>query len=302
MARRLEAYLKSTYGYTLELGDDVDDPLADFLFDRKEGHCEQFATALTIMLRTQGIPARVAAGFFGGQRVGDRYALRAGDAHAWVEAWLGETGWITLDATPETGRGSQPPKLWAIVTDAFERLEELWRQKVLDYALMDQVTFVRNLVRPPRGSRASSADDEVRRPAPLATPRALLIGVAATMAVALAVRLLRRRQHEHPATSFLDRLEARLARASVAQSPTEPIEELSLRLTAEKHPLAPAVARASRRYLEARFGGRALSKADESALLEAIPTAKSAASSPRGSGRVASRAADPREHPSRPAE
>ena len=275
IARRLEAYLKSSYGYTLELGDDVDDPLATFLFDRKQGHCEQFATALAIMLRTQRIPARVAAGFFGGLRLGDRYALRAGDAHAWVEAWLGDAGWVTLDATPESGRRGQPPALWAALTDAFERVEELWRQKVLDYALMDQVTFVRDLVRPPRGARGSSPDDELRRPTPFTAPR-LLVVLAGVAALATLVGFLRarRRQRLHPSTTFLQRLEARLARASIAQRPTEPIEELSLRLTAEHHPLAQAVARASRRYLEARFGGRELSPGDAAALLEAIPPAR----------------------------
>ena len=88
VARMLEAHLRTRYSYTLELAGDLDAPLSDFLFTRKEGHCEHFATALAVMLRTRGIPARVTAGFFGGERINDRYMVRAGDAHAWVQAFI----------------------------------------------------------------------------------------------------------------------------------------------------------------------------------------------------------------------
>src|SRR5207245_7389083 len=66
-ARAIESYLKSNFTYTLELpGNRAPDPLVYFLFERKKGHCEYFATAMTIMLRTLGIPARVDNGFRGG--------------------------------------------------------------------------------------------------------------------------------------------------------------------------------------------------------------------------------------------
>ena len=271
-ARRVERWLKENYGYTLELAGELEDPLASFLFEEREGHCEHFATALAVMLRVLGIPARVTAGFFGGERFGNRYSVRAGDAHAWVEAWVGEAGWVTLDATPETGRGGQPTAFWAVAADAYERLEELWRSRVIDYGLMDQLGFLRDLFRPPRGTALSPAPDErsFRR-----SRRSGLwpLGAAAAVLVALslwALRRARRRKAPHPATGFLDRLEARLDRAHVARGAFEPIEVLSHRLEAERHPLAPAVSRASRRYLEARFGERAMSRAEEAALLAGI--------------------------------
>ena len=68
----------------------VRDPLADFLFVRKQGYCEYFASAMAVMLRAEGIPSRVATGFQSGyfNDVSGLYVVRASDAHAWVEAWI----------------------------------------------------------------------------------------------------------------------------------------------------------------------------------------------------------------------
>lgn len=271
IARRLEESLRSSYGYTLELGDDVPDPLAAFLFERREGHCEHFATALAVLLRSLGIPARVAAGFFGGQRLGTRYAVRAGDAHAWVEAWVGDAGWVRLDATPEEGRVARPTALWAMLSDAYERMEELWRQQVIDYGFMDQLNFVRRLVRPPR--RASQPLPLEGQTEGLRAPGTALGLAGAALAVVLVLvvaRLGRNRRPTHPATSFLERLEARLDNLQVARPPGETMEELSRRLRAEQHPLAAAVAQASQRYLEARFGGRPMTRDEERRLLAGL--------------------------------
>src|SRR5260370_9788473 len=77
-AHKIEDHLKRAYRYSLDLSD-APDPPADFLFSRKAGHCEDFATALAILLRTQGIPTRVVISFFEGARVDPQYLLRAGD-------------------------------------------------------------------------------------------------------------------------------------------------------------------------------------------------------------------------------
>jgi transglutaminase-like putative cysteine protease len=102
-ARAIERRLRAGYGYTLELPDhEVADPLAYFLFTRKKGHCEYFASAMTVMLRTAGIPARLATGFQSGvyNPITDLWLVRASDAHAWVEAWIPGRGWTTFDPTP----------------------------------------------------------------------------------------------------------------------------------------------------------------------------------------------------------
>jgi transglutaminase-like putative cysteine protease len=102
-ARAVERHLRSDYGYTLQLPDRaVADPLANFLFVRRKGHCEYFASSMAVMLRSLGIPARLATGFQSGvyNPVSGLWLLRASDAHSWVEAWIPGHGWTTFDPTP----------------------------------------------------------------------------------------------------------------------------------------------------------------------------------------------------------
>lgn len=265
VAEALEQGLKRRYAYTLELPGTVADPLADFLLVRRQGHCEDFATALAVLLRVKGIPSRVVTGFFGGERAGARYVLRGGDAHAWVEGWV-DGRWRRFDATPDDGRPASSNAWKAALTQAWEQLEEWWRSRVVDYTFRSQIDLARSLVRPPRNA-------ELDTPEPAASPAPtlkrwwgpLLAGVVALALVAA----FRRRSTErpHPAASFLADLEAGLRRAGIREIDAEPIEEVAAHLTARQHPLAPAVTRACRRYLEARFGGKPLPLDERRALL-----------------------------------
>jgi transglutaminase-like putative cysteine protease len=266
-AATLQRFLQREYGYTLELSGAASDPLTDFLFTRKAGHCEHFATALTVLLRTQGIAARVTAGFYGGERLGDRYVLRAGDAHAWTQVFVPGKGWETFDATPEAGRGSRPQAFLAWLIDRYEQLEAWWDARVIDYSFQTQVDFVRSLVRPPDGSR-----ERVALPTLPGAWESLAAFAAAVVVYVLVQRLARRlgRRRPHPASGFLDQIEVRLSSAHIAQLPGESIEELAARLSEAVHPIAPAVASATRAYLDARFGGLRIDPARRKALLEAI--------------------------------
>ena len=130
-ARAIERRLRADYGYTLELPDhEVADPLAYFLFTRKQGHCEYFASAMTVMLRTAGIPARLATGFQSGvyNPITDFWLVRASDAHAWVEAWLAGRGWTTFDPTPPDPNRAAPSALagFALYLDAARTLWSHW--------------------------------------------------------------------------------------------------------------------------------------------------------------------------------
>ncbi|WP_435155613.1 transglutaminase TgpA family protein [Amycolatopsis sacchari] len=89
------------------------DALADFLLKGKRGFCEQFASAMAVMLRVLGIPSRVAVGFTTGYPDGDYRLITSQDAHAWVEVYFGEDlGWVSFDPTPRSdGRGYVPPYL-----------------------------------------------------------------------------------------------------------------------------------------------------------------------------------------------
>jgi hypothetical protein len=105
-ARAIENYLKTEFRYTLELKAADQDPLAEFLFKTREGHCEYFATAMVIMLRTLEIPARIVNGFQMGELndLNAMYTVRESDAHSWVEAYFPRTeSWIEFDPTPSAG-------------------------------------------------------------------------------------------------------------------------------------------------------------------------------------------------------
>ena len=134
-AEILERHLLSEFGYSLDLPEeDTDDPLAHFLFERREGHCEYFASAMAVMLRTLGIPSRMAVGFAGGvyNPISELQVIRASDAHAWVEAYIPRYGWLTFDPTPPA-----PPVFaggwWADSWMIRDALESSWNDWVVAY-------------------------------------------------------------------------------------------------------------------------------------------------------------------------
>jgi hypothetical protein len=106
------AWLQRNFTYSLDVGEfETADPLAEFLFEKKQGYCEYFASAAAVLLRLQGIPARYVKGFGVGPHnfvagrlgVSDHYLVRDSDAHAWVEAYIRGEGWVEADPTPADG-------------------------------------------------------------------------------------------------------------------------------------------------------------------------------------------------------
>jgi protein-glutamine gamma-glutamyltransferase len=145
-AANIELYLKSHYGYTLDLtGRKTDDPLAYFLFERREGHCEYFAAAMTVMLRDLGIPARYVGGFLPGEYndLGGDYIIRASDAHAWVEAYFPGYGWITFDPTP-AGNGKRKGLL-ARMGLYWDWFQFAWDEWVINYDFGHQTNLAQNV-------------------------------------------------------------------------------------------------------------------------------------------------------------
>ena len=134
-AELLERYLLNEFAYSLELpSTQSDDPLAHFLFERREGHCEYFASAMVVMLRTLGISSRMAVGFAGGvyNPISELQVIRSSDAHAWVEAYIPRYGWLTFDPTPPA------PKMfasgwWAESWMLWDALQSSWNDWVIDY-------------------------------------------------------------------------------------------------------------------------------------------------------------------------
>lgn len=102
--RAIEGYLREGYLYSLKPGIAADgDQLHHFLFDSKKGYCSYFAFAMALLCRSIGIPARVSVGFYvdPAAEVLNFYEVRAFQAHAWVEVWFGDLGWVEFDPTSQ---------------------------------------------------------------------------------------------------------------------------------------------------------------------------------------------------------
>jgi transglutaminase-like putative cysteine protease len=156
-AKAIEIYLQDNFGYTLELpGMREPDPLAHFLFERKKGHCEYFASSMTVMLRTLGIPARVANGFRGGEYndLTNSYIVREKDAHSWVEVFFPEYGWVAFDPTP--GGGAQGTATgWSRLSLYVDAANQVWREWIVNYDFTHQLRL-RNELSTQTGNAQSS--------------------------------------------------------------------------------------------------------------------------------------------------
>jgi protein-glutamine gamma-glutamyltransferase len=155
-AKAIEAHLgRNEYGgayrYSLDRRAGGADPLADFLFNVRAGHCEYFATAMAVMLRTLNIPTRVVNGFQAGEynAAADAYVVRQADAHSWVEVYFPETdSWVTFDPTPVAGRpsGAAGRGLTAELRRYADALELFWIQYVVAYDKQDQSSLAQTVL------------------------------------------------------------------------------------------------------------------------------------------------------------
>jgi len=101
--RRTVSYLQHEYHYTLKVGSfHSSQPVAEFLFEKKKGYCQYFASAAAVLLRQEGVPTRYVSGFHvtENNRSGDHYVVREMDAHAWIESYIPGEGWVQADPTP----------------------------------------------------------------------------------------------------------------------------------------------------------------------------------------------------------
>jgi transglutaminase-like putative cysteine protease len=102
---RIAQNLQSTHEYSLSYEPQGSDALADFILNQRAAHCEYFASAMVIMSRAIGVPARLVTGYYAHESAGtNRMVVRDRDAHAWAECWIDGVGWITVDATPSGGK------------------------------------------------------------------------------------------------------------------------------------------------------------------------------------------------------
>ncbi len=150
-AKVVENYLQTQFGYTLEMKAKGDEPLADFLFNVREGHCEYFATAMAIMLRTQGIATRIVNGFQQGEynETADVFVVKQKDAHSWVEVYFPrENAWIPFDPTPAAGRfddSTVTSSIFGKFNSYLVALETFWIQYFVAYDNQEQKSLTRSV-------------------------------------------------------------------------------------------------------------------------------------------------------------
>ena len=146
-SRALERRLRAAYTYSLETPRrEPADPLAYFLFTSRRGYCEYFASAMAVMLRSLGVPARLATGFQSGiyNPMTELWLVRASDAHTWVEAWIAGHGWTTFDPTPPD---TAPPGLGlaAKIGLYLDAAQTFWQDWVVSYDIGRQGTLADRL-------------------------------------------------------------------------------------------------------------------------------------------------------------
>lgn len=140
-AKKIEVYLKENYRYSLKPPEVPEgmNPVSHFLFHSKTGYCEHFASAMVLLLRAEGIPARVVTGFAGGELnpVGNYIIMRQKDAHSWVEAWV-EGRWQRFDPTPTETINPERPSILFLYIDY---LKLKWQRYVVNFSRQDQLSI-----------------------------------------------------------------------------------------------------------------------------------------------------------------
>ncbi len=264
-AARLQAYLSTQFTYSLDLdrpaGRDI---LEDFFFGRREGYCEVFATALTVLLRSQGVPARLVVGYVDGawNEYGEYLAVRQLDAHAWVEAFLPGEGWRTFDPSPRAAfDAARPAPLLGAAGRYLDFLWLRWNRYVVGFSAADQFGLALRV----RGQslawreQVSRRWERLRAQFPAARP-ALLLALAA--GVAAAGLLLWRTRHRSPAgplgappVPFYTLALRRLRRAGFLKPPATTPAEFADRVVQQGGEAFVPLRELTIAYYAARFGG-----------------------------------------------
>ncbi len=286
-ARRLERVLKETGGfqYSLDLVPAGPHPVAEFLFERKKGHCQVFATAMAVLLREAGIPSRFVSGFAGGE-IGPfgRYVIVRGESiHAWVEAWCGPSrGWVTFDPTPAAGiPGLAPAPLSRRLRQLADGLEFLYDRYILSFGQSDQFDLLRKVhdafdivadAARSVGVRVSGTVSLLLDHRPAALARHLLLLLVLALLVVLVLRFRGGASGTRglpPAAVAYRRLQRTLARRGTpltpASAPAQTLEA-AWRFGAEAAGLAHEIVRT---YVAESFGG-VLPRPDEAKRLKEL--------------------------------
>ncbi|MCR9093614.1 MAG: DUF3488 and transglutaminase-like domain-containing protein [bacterium] len=250
------------------LGDDDASPIEAFLLGELEGHCEYFASAMVVLARSAGLPARLVNGFAGGlpNEVGGFVEVSRADAHAWVEIHFVDAGWVRFDPTPPDLRlrASDDPSLWLRMAQLGSAIELWWFQRVVDFDSADQIGALRGLWQRWRRdrNREDAPSDGPRETPSISNPFEGLDPVFVFAGIVLLAGLAsfwrRPRSDDGPTIPEAYRKAlALLARAGLPRAETTPARafasEVSTRLSPEG---ASAFDRITADYLAERFGAQ----------------------------------------------
>jgi transglutaminase-like putative cysteine protease len=148
-AARIERHFHTDFAYSTDfVGRTGVSPIETFLFTDRRGHCEYFASSMVLLLRAQGIPARLVTGFYGAEWSpwDGAWVVRQSNAHAWVEAWLPDRGWTVFDPTPPAGLPTAAERdILASMRLAWGALVNRWDRWVISYDFEDQVGVIGDL-------------------------------------------------------------------------------------------------------------------------------------------------------------
>jgi len=278
--RCLEYFETQGFSYVLAPEEPEGDWLDHFLFSSKEGFCGHYAGAMTFLMRAAGVPARVVAGYHGGETnpLGDYMILRQSDAHAWVEVWLEDRGWVRLDPTGvvaplrltqgllEALAGQEAggqgvlrdlPAWMRSLQLGWDAVNYFWGRTVLDYGWKTQRSLLQRL-----GFRLHSWGTEI-----LVGFLALGVVGLGFLALVLLRRLdLRRRSSADSVQRTWDRLCRRLGRAGLPrplwQGPLEYAESVAAAMP-DRPELAEALHAAAQYYAWLRYAPPELRASEE---------------------------------------
>jgi hypothetical protein len=289
-AQLVERYLRASgnFRYTLDQPDvQGKDPLHAFLFEAKAGHCEYFSTAMAIMMRSLGLPARNVTGFLGADYnpYGDYYAVRNGNAHSWVEVLI-DGQWTTYDPTPASGQVFAAPSGLAVkLRQMMDAMRVRWAEYIVEYNIRDQARALRGLAAwyrsfrgDRRGASADSGDDagdeQDLGPIPFRPDWRWFVAIMSVFgAGVLLIRWSRKRRRQTRAGRRLDpdrdravrlylALESSLRSAGHARPPDITPSEHAKELGRSGFPAASEVREVTDAYLAARFGEEGLQPHD----------------------------------------
>ncbi len=137
-AKSIETFLQTEFRYSLDMKAGGEQPVSDFLFNVRSGHCEYFSTAMAVMLRSQGIATRVVNGFQQGEfnETAGIFVVKQRDAHSWVEVYFPDSrSWVIFDPTPGEGQSNyaESKSFVGTIGKYLEALEAVWIQYFVSY-------------------------------------------------------------------------------------------------------------------------------------------------------------------------